>query len=604
MLECATLTVPVDYSDESAGTTDLALNILRSENPDARIGYLFTNPGGPGASALEFVSGAAVGWPPELRDAFDIVGVEPRGVGDSGITFACGEGREQFDLLSQIEDPPDEPVEVELGREAIALCVESMGPAAMQVGSMAVVDDMEAVRRALGADQVSFLGFSYGTRLGGFYASMYPESLRAVVLDAAPNPVQPDDTVEDLMAAHHLLFGPWHAQFEAALLSCADESCPIWNEGDPMGYWLDTIDSLPILVEAAGGSTVAKIQALNGFLYAEDAWPILHDGIAALREGDDPSVLIDVGLTISTLGADPTAASFTGHVNCLDGFAVDPDDSFATYVALASDAAPLIEQSISEDYPLLDGVVNDLTADPCVHFGSFDPPALDGPLDGGGIPILVIGNGSDQVTPLVASEQYAKDVLANGYLVTTDHFQHGVYPLNSCVVEAVHAALLQTEYADVTCAREDPEPIEYDASWDDIELVMTELPNGGAGLVPEGWLEVAPGVWSRPVDDIADQALLAYAPSGGSVEAGVAQAEEQMGGTAEILSEFPGDGVIWSVFDIEVEVEGVLQIALFAVSDSADGIVIFAQGGVETIDPLVMLVLQPAVAAYEAPEPQ
>lgn len=592
--QCGIVEVPVDYDDPSAGTLNIAVSVHRATDLDKRVGYLLMNPGGPGGPGLGM---ATAGWPEELEEAFDLIGFDPRGVGASEPTFACGQGSEQFDLLNQIDGLPDTPEEVELGRQAVQLCVDSMGPAALQLGTDEVVRDMDEIRKALGAEQISYLGGSYGSTIGIWYASRFPENVQSMVIDAAGDSTLKSDTLEatiDTLAAIGL---PLEAQLEAALNSCVDDSCPAWNDGDPIGYWQQAAAKFDLVVDEAGGNPSAGLTSVNGFLYTQDDWPALHNAVADLVERDDASLFIDQGFARSTLGADPTAPKFHEYVNCLDAIALHGTKTVEEAVARALDFQDDVEAWFGDNLPLLAAIETPDVLPTCDYFELLDPPGLDVAFDGGGVPILVIGNTSDQVTPFVQSEQVANEVLANGHLVKTDHFAHTVYPANTCVNDAVHAALIDQEYSTevVECERQDPEP----ASWGTVELIEVELPSGATILGPDGWSEVEPGVWLRPVESAADEAVFAVQPNEGSVEAGVAAVEDQFGGTAEPNTELPGDGFTWSVFQIEPGDNGDAGVAFFAVTDEADGIIVFGLTSEDQIDAMIGTVLQPALLSYK-----
>ena len=153
------------------------------------------------------------------------------------------------------------------------------------------------------------------------------------------------------------------------------------------------------------------------------------------------------------LDEDPTAANFTAHVNCLDSFALKPEldratrlDDSAVFDALSKERFPLIEAS-DFDFPSA-----------CPFYDQFAPEPLGVPLDGGGVPVLVVGNHTDPATSFGESEEFVAEVLSNGYLLETSHARHGVYPDNKCVNEHVHRALIDAEYPSerrVMCERED-----------------------------------------------------------------------------------------------------------------------------------------------------
>ena len=189
ILECGFVEVPADYRNPDAGSVKIAVNVRRADHQDQRIGYLFVNPGGPGASGLELVQDSEFAFADELMARFDIIGFDPRGVGASEPEFACGAPGEQLALLNSIDGDIDTPEETATGEAAANLCIESMGPVGGLLHSEYVARDMDEIRRALGAEQISYLGFSYGSELGVWYATLFPESVRAMVVDGADNPV-------------------------------------------------------------------------------------------------------------------------------------------------------------------------------------------------------------------------------------------------------------------------------------------------------------------------------------------------------------------------------------------------------------------------------
>ena len=146
--------------------------------------------------------------------------------------------------------PIDTPEEIAAGEAAANLCIQSMGPVGALLGSAYVARDMDEIRKALGADQISYYGGSYGSALGAWYATLFPESVRAMVVDGASNPVETattqqgrvDGEVEEELAMEALL--------EKALTACADPECPMYNDGDPVGYFYEAVAKLG-LVNAA-----------------------------------------------------------------------------------------------------------------------------------------------------------------------------------------------------------------------------------------------------------------------------------------------------------------------------------------------------------------
>lgn len=445
-LECGTVTVPVDHGDETAGTIDIAVAIHRATSPDDRIGYLLINPGGPGGSGVEYAYAASFGpglaFSENVLAHFDIVGFDPRGVGQSGPTFECGEPGEQLALLNSIDGAPDTDEEIAAGEAAAALCETSMGPAAALLGSESVARDMDEIRKSLGAEQISYYGASYGSTLGAWYATLFPERVRAMVVDGADNPV--DDLSDEAARIESGL--EEGRQFEIllneALLACDSDDCPIFNGGDPIGFYLDQIDELELVNEAFAGDPTAGPLAIITPLYDRGTWPELWNGLAALSEGDAQPLIDQAAFQLG----EPGVANFTGHVNCLDQWSLQPQ--FDRQTQLEDSTA--MADAAAEELPLLSQLDLLTITEPCPFFDTIVGEPLGRPLDGSDVPILVIGNPSDPATPFSESLELVESTLSNGYLVEADHPSHVVYPANECVNALVESVLIDVEFPDDT----------------------------------------------------------------------------------------------------------------------------------------------------------
>jgi pimeloyl-ACP methyl ester carboxylesterase len=187
-LQCANLTVPVDWNNAADGCATFNLGMVRLVRPSnstaERIGHLFINPGGPGGSAISTVAGIARGSrnvSSDLRSSFDIIGVDPRGVGlSAGSQCDPAIWNERVSQFPKTREDYDRLVDhnKRLGES----CLNRTGDVVNFLDTISAVKDHEAVRKALG-EKMNWLGLSYGTQLGSQYAQLFPDNIRVMVLD-------------------------------------------------------------------------------------------------------------------------------------------------------------------------------------------------------------------------------------------------------------------------------------------------------------------------------------------------------------------------------------------------------------------------------------
>ncbi|MEU0878564.1 alpha/beta hydrolase [Lentzea sp. NPDC005914] len=238
--ECGTLSVPLDWSKPLGPRIDVAVARHKASDPARRVGVLMVDPGGPGGSAAEFALSRL--YSPEIRARFDIVGLDSRGTGNS-LAIRCA------DLMT---DPPSSYPADEAGfttllrynQGVLGKCRERSGPIFDHADSGAVVQDMDAVRRALGERKISYLGLSYGTVFGQQYAEKFGGRLRAMVLDSVvDHSVDARRFMGDRAAAvddSFIEFAKWCDRTDSCVLHGQDvytawEAALIRADGEPSG---------------------------------------------------------------------------------------------------------------------------------------------------------------------------------------------------------------------------------------------------------------------------------------------------------------------------------------------------------------------------------
>jgi pimeloyl-ACP methyl ester carboxylesterase len=421
--ECATLEVPLDYSGAVEGTMEVPLLRVAAADRDERLGVLLVNPGGPGGSGVDYVAYNAESWPAQLR-RFDIIGFDPRGV--SGETAVdCTDDLDDFYAADASPDTPEEIAELQrVHQEFAQACEERSGEYLPFLGGDVVVQDIDRIREALGEEQISFLGLSYGTYLGAKYADRYPERVRAFVLDGATDPQLPGSEWQKQQALG------FEIALGAFLADCASRpACPFHSGGDPGAAFdglMARIDAEPLW---AGRRTLGPPEAetaVIGSLYnKEHGWPQLALGLA-LAEAGDGSELLDVADQYVDRNPDGSYNDFAERYRAITCMDLSFPDDLAGFEAMAAEleaAAPRFGAALAWEH--LD----------CMYWPAEAPDPA--PVRAAGAPpILVVGTSRDPATPLVWAESLAEQ-LESGVLLVLEGDGHVAFTQSECIDDAI-----------------------------------------------------------------------------------------------------------------------------------------------------------------------
>lgn len=434
--QCATAEAPLDWDAPDQGGIDLAL--VRKSASGERIGSLLVNPGGPGGSGYDFIAESldyAVG--PRLKERFDIVGFDPRGVGRSS-AVECYDAAQKDEFLYGIvpaERGSDEWIaEVrEANEEYGATCAERTGDLLANVDTASAARDLDLLRAILGDDELNYLGYSYGTLLGATYAGMYPEKAGRLVLDGA---IDPAVSIDDVNVAQSIGF---EQSLRAYLGDClAGDECPfsgsVDDAADEVGRLLASVDASPL--QGSDGRQLgadALVIAIIYPLYSPESWPYLSEMLESVMFGEADTALLFAdgyyGREPDGTYRDNSIEAFRA-VNCLD-YTYDSDVAIIRRKAAElAEAAPIIGPYFG---------YGDIG---CVAW-PYSSEVERGPIAAeGAAPILVVGTTGDPATPYQWAEALA-DQLDSGVLVTYEGEGHTAYrKSNACVDTTVEAFLI------------------------------------------------------------------------------------------------------------------------------------------------------------------
>jgi pimeloyl-ACP methyl ester carboxylesterase len=430
---CGRLQVPLDYTDVAGRSIDLFLLRVRYGHREQPLGSLVVNPGGPGGSGLDAAVGLGLQLPLEVLGRFDIVGFDPRGVGLShGIECIPAALKDRgLALDPDARTAAQYAAQVALAKRTAEGCARKYGPSLAHYNTEETARDMDLVRQAVGDQKLTYLGYSYGTRLGSVYASIFPDRVRAMVLDGAVNPLADEVASAESQAAG---FENAYSQF-AADCRRRGHGCRIGPDARAfLTALIAKARRAPIHSSRAGERRVATaghvLLAALSALYDQKQWSDLASALAEANDGDAAGVF---ALADEYSQRDPHG----DYTNILDAnVAINCADS----ALKVSDA--MVRRLLSEwrtKYPLF-GTSLALGLLGCQQWQAPRHP-LPRVRAAGAPPILVIGTVHDPATPYASARVLARQ-LATGALLTWNGEGHTAYPKTNCVKQAVDAYLV------------------------------------------------------------------------------------------------------------------------------------------------------------------
>ena len=434
--DCATVAAPLDWADPSKGDLELALIRSRAEGGGEPIGSLLTNPGGPGSSGVALIRDSvsfAVSDP--VRQQFDVIGFDPRGVGES-TSVTCYDAAQMdaylFDIPENKRGTDAWADELLARHTAFGEACESNSDGILPyITTDNSARDMDMMRAVLGDEQLNYLGYSYGTFLGATYAKLFPDKVGRLVLDGAVDPSIPGLEVNITQAVG------FESALRAYMADCLnDDECPFRGSVDQamtdLGTLLATVDRDPI--RNADGRMLGAdslMTTIVSALYSQESWTYLTMALTEVLQGN-----AEIAFQLADFyynrqdGAylDNSTEAFRAY-NCVD-YPVDATEQ------QQADAQALLEAEAPTVAPYW------VSPDPC-QVWPYPPTGVRERITAeGAAPIVVVGTTNDPATPYEWSVSLAEQ-LASGVLVTRVGEGHTGYNKgNACVDSAVETYLL------------------------------------------------------------------------------------------------------------------------------------------------------------------
>lgn len=435
--ECATALAPMDWDNPDEGEpVELALVRQRAtgDNPQ---GSLFSNPGGPGASGFDFVAQSYGFFSEDLRENFDLVGWDPRGVGRSS-AVQCRDDAGMDEYFYGVPDGyADMSAEQQLdwavaqSQRFGADCIAGTGELLGYVDTNSTVRDLDLLRALVGDPKLFYFGLSYGTDIGAKYIDQYPDRVGRVVLDGATDPTVP--TFEVVIDQQE----KFADSVRSYLKSCLETSeCPFKSETVPEAEKeLRQIakDADDTLMKNADGrvftSNVLQV-AVTAAMYDESAWPILTMAFDQYLNGNDPSMLFL--LSDSYYGRDEQGhydsnmfQAFTA-INCLDYPRETDPGKIKAFNRRLNQVSIFPGATTPEEMEIGDITCENWPVDPKVD-------ALKPVKGEGAAPVLVVATTNDPATPLKWARAVAEQ-LESAHLLEYEGEGHIAYDEhNQCV---------------------------------------------------------------------------------------------------------------------------------------------------------------------------
>ncbi|MEU8897322.1 alpha/beta hydrolase [Nocardia sp. NPDC048505] len=445
--DCGDIRIPVDYANPGAQAITMPLVRLRATNPESRLGVLTMNPGGPGESGYQQILDALDPDDTGLRKfrvRYDLVGFDPRGVGRTA-AVRCLDDRatDAYYATDFTPSTPDQLAKVAAAhRGYAAACLRNTGRLLGFVGTEFVAKDMDVMRAALGEAKLNYLGFSYGSRLGLYYAEEFPDRVGRMLLDSVDDPSSSTDRwefEESTRTPVSARLAPRDQVVYDMLGVCTARSdCPLGHDQaaamTALRALIDKVDADPIPVD--DGRRLGSNLALLGLFettYDSSYQKRFEQAIVAAQRGN--------GTALAAL-ADRYVGRENGRFSSADPafWAIQcANDDPADYRSKSEDQIMAALSRVAEGYsrsgPLFGA--NRVFSTPLCLFWPVPPTRASAGVRAAGAPtIVLVNNTEDPATPLEDAEHVA-ETLADAVLVVNEHAGHIAFDNGSECVDGI-----------------------------------------------------------------------------------------------------------------------------------------------------------------------
>jgi len=443
-LQCARIRVPLDWDRPDGRTIHLAVIRHLASKPKQRIGTMLMNPGGPADTGVGLVSGDPDGVDALGGGRFDAVSWDPRGT-HASTRVRCFENRgSEARFWAGVSIPTTKGGSKRYRRKSAALarrCGRVSGWLLPHISTADTARDMDYLRQLVGEEKLTYVGFSYGSLLGQTYANMFPDRVRAMMIDGIVDPVKyskgAEANIAGSIASHAEVFDQFLSLCEAAgpgrcALAGGSESA-----AERFERLVARLKRAPIPAPGAKPPLSSR-EKLN---YADlllsqfnqirgpDLWPQDARDIAAAAGGDGSALETQARKFVGPDGF--AGATTSAAISCADAPARRGPRDW-----------PRVAKRFTRIAPLYGPILTWWQWAPCASWPVRGEDNYRGPWNASTPnPILVIGTTGDSATPYANAVRSAQ-LLGNAVLLTHEGYGHVSFRDPSACIERARVEYL------------------------------------------------------------------------------------------------------------------------------------------------------------------